>query len=324
MSTKRPILIRTEKLNLKEWLDLVNNPPENSLFSDYCFPTEKHKQEYLSSVHLRTDKDVKNLLRHFLIRSGSLGTDEFHFDYVLGLLKNNRAEFERLMEFEHTKRLFTGSPWEGITWVLDLLPHWPREALDGLDAYFLANCQVMPDGRIDGLSDAKAIIRAKYLGAVHPPEILGAIKPRNLEYLVCHLYHEMDYSVRLMQKTHDGGRDVIATKDKSGSREVVQVQCRTSKRKVPVQAVRELLGTVTSSKSNKGVLVSNSGFTEAAGKMAADNPRIELINGKDLERLLNEYVGPSWSSRIDDVLAESVKTYKRQSPGLNFETAITN
>ena len=77
------------------------------------------------------------------------------------------AEPDALTEF--TRRLFGAAltkgriqPWEGVTWVLDLLPEAPRKALHVIDAYLDVHAGLMPDGRLMGMSDARAIIRAKY------------------------------------------------------------------------------------------------------------------------------------------------------------------
>src|SRR5262249_39598166 len=44
-------------------------------------------------------------------------------------------------------------PWEGVTWILDLLPNNPRAAIHTLEAYFEAHGLLLPDGRINGLFD---------------------------------------------------------------------------------------------------------------------------------------------------------------------------
>jgi len=44
-----------------------------------------------------------------------------------------------------------------------LLPQSPRRALDVIDAYISVHAGFMPDGRLLGMTDARAIIRAKYI-----------------------------------------------------------------------------------------------------------------------------------------------------------------
>jgi restriction system protein len=100
--------------------------------------------------------------------------------------------------------------WERITWVLDLIPHYPAKALDVLGAFFAAHCQFMPDGRIHGLSDAEAIIRRKYLHCENPRDALLSLRPDEFEYLIGALYESMGYDVMVTTASHDGGVDVEA------------------------------------------------------------------------------------------------------------------
>ena len=60
------------KLSLDEWLKLLNSKDSESYaFTTYEFPTDSMRDEYLSSIQNRTEKEVIDLLRHFLITSGS-------------------------------------------------------------------------------------------------------------------------------------------------------------------------------------------------------------------------------------------------------------
>ena len=61
-------------------------------------------------------------------------------------------------------------PWEGIRWVLQLLPDRPTIALAALDAYFLAHMWDMFDMLIAAMSDAEAVIRARYIGVPETQE----------------------------------------------------------------------------------------------------------------------------------------------------------
>jgi restriction system protein len=82
--------------------------------------------------------------------------------------------------------------------VLDLLPHWPKDALEALDAYFLAHAQMLPDGRLQGMSDAMAILRAWYIGSpgthLERIEAVKELSPRDFEYLVYSLYNRLGYA----------------------------------------------------------------------------------------------------------------------------------
>jgi len=139
-------------MSLDAWLAAVRDPKRNiDRLVTYQFPTDKHRSEYLKNIGERTDDDVRFLLRNLLIGSGSLGSDYFTAHHLVHRIKSQ----EPFRKTEFTRRLFGAAltrgrvqPWEGVTWVLDLLPESPRKALDVIDAYFDVHAGFMPDGRL--------------------------------------------------------------------------------------------------------------------------------------------------------------------------------
>jgi restriction system protein len=124
-------------------------------------------------------------------------------------LANDTERYEKLKEMEYYKRLekgfLTNIPiWEGNTWIIDLLPDYPKLALEVLHAYFIAHIQQLPDGRVDGLQDAMALIRAKFIQEPNS-EILLTLDPYQFEHVVDSLFMEMGYSTVLTRRTYDGG-----------------------------------------------------------------------------------------------------------------------
>jgi restriction system protein len=196
-------------------------------------------------------------------------------------------------------------PWEGITWILDLLPHWPGHALQSLGNYVLAHAQFLPDGRATALGDASAVIRDYYIGSPETSEerrqFLCSINPRMFEALVAALYESLGYAVELTVQTGDGGRDIVATRTDPTRRSQLQIQCKRWEKKVGVEKVRELLGVVSRHHATTGTLVATSSFTRGAVKEAGETHRIELINGAQLVVLLNEHLGQLWPTRIDQI-----------------------
>jgi restriction system protein len=199
-------------------------------------------------------------------------------------------------------------PWEGITWILDLLPHFPRKALEGLNAYILAHAQQLPDGRLSGLYEVSEIIRAKFIGMPGTTsdscKVLVDLKWRDFEILIEELYKEMGYETQLTPPQKDNGRDIIASRKESGKLEHLRIECkRYSEEAVGLKFVQRLLGVVSDEKVNKGVLVTTSRFTKPAQECANKNPRIELINGEQLVLLLNEYLGARWTLQIERLIS---------------------
>lgn len=308
-------------LSLEEWLNLLSSPPEDKSFVNYEFPTDEHREEYISTIQERSDKEIAKLLKHFLIPTGSFGIDKLRLDW-LKIVKNKDPEkFQALLNNQYNQRLILSSvgykisPWEGITWIIDLLPHFPNQAIETLNAYTLAHAQELPDGRLRGLYDATQIIRAKYIGLpenhIETVEFLQNMNPRDFEHLIERLYDSMGYETELTTPQKDGGRDIIAKQVKPAKRENLLIECKRYKNSIGVPIVRQLLGVVSSEKSNKGVLITPTKFTKSAVKFSQENPRIELIGSEEIIPLLNQYLSPRWPSHIDHLLLESKKKFRQ-------------
>lgn len=270
--------------------------------------------EYVETVHARNEHQVKSLLRTQLVHSGTFELfDKLQLEIMLHQYREGainpiwlRSEHARRMIQHATEK--TPGPWEGITWVLDCLPHWPAYALNAIQAYVYAHAQGLPDGALIRLHNAQAIIRAYYIGLPDGQSdrvaLLRTIDARGFECVVYRLYKEMGYETTLTQARRDGGRDAIARRTDPGRAEDLRVECKNWGKPVGVKTARELLGVVSSERVNKGVIVSATTFTRGARLFAMDNPRIELIAGKQLVQLLNEHLGARWPVRIDQLAAE--------------------
>jgi len=251
--------VETEGMSLSEWLQLLEKPPKGAVFINYQFLSDRHKTEYLAQINQKSDAEVISLIRRFLIPSSSLGIDKTILDTFLATAKQDPDMHKRMAEREFIRRLLRSvgaknpPPWEGITWVLDLLPHFPRLALEGLNAYFMAHAQWLPDGRFQGLSDAIELIRAKFIGdpdrVQDKTESFYRMDSREFECLVERLYDSMGYETELTPARSDGGRDVIARRREPGRKEDLRVECKRHTKPVGVEFARRLLGVVSSDKA---------------------------------------------------------------------------
>lgn len=287
----------------------------DQIFPKMCFPNELVKEYYLSTIRDRSDLEIRAILRRFLIKTTVLGCDHRVHDYLLKL--DNKKLKSNIEEVEYFYRIFFSPKqvWEGMTWVLDLLPHFPKEAIKGIDAYFLANCQFMPDFVLSGISDCTSIIRAKYFEVEHPNKFLLEIEPREFEWLIDELYKEMGYDTKLTASSYDGGIDIIAEKSDIGQKEITLVQCKRCKSNIGVRTVRELGGVVAHKKATKGVIVTTAHFTREALKYSKENPSIELIDYPNLNRLLNIHINAGWRLKMDDIFrARRFKESKKMMP----------
>jgi len=295
-------IIDGTKLSLNEWLKVLFSKKVSRLSPNKCFPTDKMRDEYLSTIHDRTEEEVRSLLRWFLIRSGYLGLDQLRIEWIKKTWDRSTL-IRKIKTIEYFRRLLSKNEtaWEGLTWILDLLPHHPKDAINVIDSYWLVHCQLLPDHILYGLSECGMIIRSKYCEKLHPRETLLELKAKEFEWLVEDLYKHMNYSTKLTKDTHDGGIDIIAEKTEAGQKEKIFIQCKKYKSNIGVKELRSLLGVVSDKKATKGALVCCSTFTPQAKKMAKQNSRIEIINYIDLVKLLNEYLGAHWDITMNNI-----------------------
>lgn len=199
--------------------------------------------------------------------------------------------------------------WEGLTWVIDLLPHHPEQAIAAIQGYLLAHAQVLPDLRLCGLADAADLIRVRYIiqgTATFDSllELLLTINPRDFEFLVAHLYRSIGYDVFVTAAQKDGGKDVIASRDG----EIIYIECKNWEGRVDVKVVAELIGRVEVDRVTRGIVVGTSGFTKGrstATEFAVKNAaRVSLVDGVELIRSLNANLGSAWHTRIERLLNE--------------------
>lgn len=300
--------IKGSELSLSDFLKYLFSKKRDILFPNNSFPTDEMKDEYLNNISNYTDNEIKKILRCFLMSTGNFGSDLSNFTFYNSLDKSNTSNpLNGIFKTEYYKRLkksiISNSPvWEGLSWILDLLPDFANESIKSIDAYFLANFQFLPDYALSGLSDASEIIKAKYLDKIQPQELFLNLLPTEFESLTAELFEKMNFMVELTTRTADDGIDIFAKKTESGNRQLTLIQCKRYSEKVGVTHVRELIGTVADKKATKGILVCSSYFTKPAKDKAKSNPSIELINHNQLTKLLNNYLGPNWPLRIEQIL----------------------
>jgi restriction system protein len=296
--------------DLEGWLAAIGvtaERDEDVTVQDWCFPTDALKNEYLATVRSRPEAEVIGLLRLFLFEHASFGADDDLADQLIGkgLPWNDVFMREYRLRLAWYRLMRHGAPHPGVRWALDLLGYNPKGAVDVIGAYTQAHFQVLPDGRIDGLSDAMAVIRARWLSeSAEGKECLLALSPRDLEGLVAALSEKRGYTATLTPPQRDGGRDVVAVRRDPGETARVLVECKMYTRPVGVGLVRELLGVVDDEHANKGVMVTVSRFTRGARALAEKNSRIELIDGDALLKLLSETFGTTWFRDRDRLIRQ--------------------
>jgi len=297
LEAKHPI--RTDALSFEEWFRLATIPEveRDYIVPDYQFPSDQVRTSYLAQIGTRPEAEIRELLRLFLLEGGSLGADS---DLLRYLVSSGTLE-PALEKHEFVRRLLNQKrhTWEGNTWILDLLPSHPMLAITAIDAYVTAQIQYLPDGRITGLSDAEAVIRARYLEKANPRDTLLTLSPRDFECLIGELYRRMGYRIKLTPPSRDGGLDIHARRSKRGQSEHLLIECKRYDAHVGVKIARALLGVVTMSNATKGVIVTTGEFTRSALDLEKATGQLDLVGFRDLNTLFNEHFGADWPTRID-------------------------
>jgi restriction system protein len=311
--------VDARKLSLEDWLVYLRLPEQRrpEAFEDYRFPTAQHRDAFIAGIHDRPDADIRLLLRNFLLAGGSLGVDRWRLSDIIRDI-STKEEFEKLLEEnEYYRRLINRKrhTWEGMTWIIDLIPNFPTAAIQAIRAYDLAHYFLLPDGRCDGLADAIDIIRAKYLEAITAENLADTIAPRDFEFLVAAYYIASKYDVRVTPQTRDGGHDIVATKESRASTERLLVECKCGRAVIGVKVARDFLGALYLPHATRGVLVTTSRFSPAAVEFAKSTARVDLVDHAELCRRFNETFGPKWPARVTSIIVSAqAKLGKKQAP----------
>ena len=85
-------------LSLTNWLSAVESGMTDKFTITYMFPTDAMLQEYLGGIAKRSERELKDLVRRFLISSGSLGADDHMYADARHAMEFDRPRFDRLMQ----------------------------------------------------------------------------------------------------------------------------------------------------------------------------------------------------------------------------------
>ncbi len=98
------------------------------------------------------------------------------------------------------------------------------------------------------------------------PEAIYDLPPRRFEEVLAELLTDMGWEVELTQATRDGGKDILAYLNTDLGRLLCLVEAKKYRRdrKVGIDLVRKLYGTLCDSQANSAMLVTTSSFTSGA------------------------------------------------------------
>lgn len=94
---------------------------------------------------------------------------------------------------------------------------------------------------------------------------VDAMEGTRFEEFLAELFSHMGYRIQLVGNSHDFGADLVLT----SHRQRIVVQAKRYTGNVGIAAVQEVLGAVQYYHGTRGMVVTNSGFTESARELAA-------------------------------------------------------
>ena len=126
------------------------------------------------------------------------------------------------------------------------------------------------------------------------------------EELVGRLLRNMGFIVEQTSLSADGGVDIIAYSKEPIFKGKYLIQCKRWSGVVGEPVIRDLYGVVLSQNANKGIVITNSYFSEKAIEFA-ENKNIELIDGNILSDLIKKYLDSQDNSSMS---IDNIKDFK--------------
>ncbi|HAK41722.1 MAG TPA: restriction endonuclease [Clostridium sp.] len=293
--------------NFEEWFNLVKN--KQDVYPFCKIPYIDWFNMYIETIEELTIESVKDLLRCLLwpfIRK--IDTDKFNIMYSIISAENykyiddnSKKYIQKIKDNESLNRMQAEFyAWEGLTWVVGLLPNDPYKAIEALKLYLKSEVAILPDDRIIGIEQCIQIILAKFIQFERPVQELLKLKPREFERLINELYKNMGYKTILTKATRDGGKDIIADIDKVDGNERLYIECKLyNKSKLTRRDVGYFVNTILNDKVNRGVIFCTGYVSE---KVKDYDRRVQILTYEEINILLNAYLGLNWVDNIKNIV----------------------
>lgn len=293
-----------------DWLYLVLT--DQKVYPHLRIPYDTWLNDYISGIKNRSIDEVKDLLR-CLLGPINRKLDVTDYDDYLRLKNSADDEQQKLSKQlyfnEKYKRIEKGyDAWEGITWILELLPYSPFQAITSLEGYLYAQ-NGLPDDRIIGICQCVEIIYSKFIYLSMEYKSLLNLKPVEFEWLIEELYQGMGYETKWTPATRDGGKDIIASIKRTDGIEYVYVECKLYKTsELTNNYVKAFAYTVNDDKINRGVIFCT-GYVN--NELHGIDKRISIIRFENICFLLNAHLGSDWEERLDILIDNKRRQYQK-------------
>ncbi len=296
--------------NINEWIELVMN--RKIVYPQLRIPYEEWLDDYIENIGSRSLEEVKDLLR-CLLNPINRKLDVDMYKCFLALKNSDISEHQKYAEQlflnENYKRLEKGyDAWEGITWVLELLPHSPYQAVCALEGYSYSQVD-LPDDRVIGLQQCIRIIRERFIYLGKSNRDLLKLKPIEFEWLIEELYSRMGYKTSWTKATRDGGKDIVASIQRTDGIEYVYIECKLyDTTELRNTHVKTFAYTVNDDKINRGIIFCTGYANNALKKI---DKRITILTYGDICVLLNSHLGSDWDDRLSSIIEYKRNKYSK-------------
>jgi len=141
-----------------------------------------------------------------------------------------------------------------------------------------AQAQAKAEAKAAAEAEAKAVEERLLASGIHK---VDGMTGQEFEQFLSLCYRKLGFKVQMTPASQDFGADLILYKDDTKS----VVQAKRYKEPVGIKAVQEVIGAIKHYRGNRGIVITNSSFTENACALARSND-IELIDRRELINLV--------------------------------------
>ena len=125
-----------------------------------------------------------------------------------------------------------------------------------------------------------------YFGQFSELEAIKRLSPKGFEKLCAQVARQLGFEELTTVNSGDLGVDIEAyERQRPFTKGKYVIQCKRTQ-KVTAEVVRQLGGSVESSRAVKGILLTTGQLTQPARQEAIDNPKIELFDGNEFAALV--------------------------------------